>query len=66
MKILLNYVAMIFQFVIWTFPIDIQAQRELLESELVINGDIYEYFELKNDQKKVFENIFLKMKILKK
>ena len=34
------------------FPIDIQAQRKLLESELEINGDIYEYFELKNDQKK--------------
>ena len=40
------------------FNIDIQAQRKLLESELEINGDIYEYFELKNDQKKVFDNNF--------
>ena len=40
------------------FNIDIQAQRELLESELEINGDIYEYVELKNDQKKVFDNNF--------
>ena len=35
------------------FNIDIQAQRELLESELEINGDIYEYVELKNDQKSI-------------
>ena len=40
------------------FNIDIQAQRELLESELEINGDIYEYVEIKNDQKKVFDNNF--------
>ena len=40
------------------FNIDIQAQRELLESELEIDGDIYEYVELKNDQKKVFDNNF--------
>ena len=40
------------------FNIDIQAQRKLLESELEIDGDKYEYVELKNDQKKLFDNNF--------
>ena len=48
------------------FNIDIQAQRELLESELEINGDIYEYVELKNDQKRLFDNNFFDDENLKK
>ena len=45
------------------FNIDIQAQRGLLESELEINGDIYEYVELKNDQKNYLIIIFLMTEI---
>ncbi|MDC3099646.1 hypothetical protein OA434_00115 [Candidatus Pelagibacter sp.] len=48
------------------FNIDIQAQRELLESELEIDGDKYEYIKLKNDRKKLFDNNFFDDENLKK
>ena len=48
------------------FNIGIQAQRKLLESELEIDGNKYEYVELKNDQKKLFDNNFFDDENLKK